>query len=79
MVAVEYRPENRVPDLRLKNGLGDGDAAEDELSGCRNNNIVLSCLIYNRVFKLRTFCYILEDTVTINQVHHKHMTCTHIW
>lgn len=30
---MEYRPENRVPDLRLKNGLGDGDAAADELSG----------------------------------------------
>ena len=40
VVAVEYRPENRAPDLRLKNGLGDGDAAADELSGCGKKNIV---------------------------------------
>ena len=33
VVAVEYRPENRAPDFRLKNGLGDVAAAADELSG----------------------------------------------
>ena len=39
VVAVEYRPENRAPDLRLKNGLGDGAAAADELSGYSNRII----------------------------------------
>ena len=32
LVDVEYRPEKRAPDLRLKNGLGLGDDV-DELSG----------------------------------------------
>ena len=45
VVAVEYRPENRVPDLRLKNGLGDGAAAADELSGYNYRNTKLICII----------------------------------
>jgi len=35
VVDVEYRPEKRAPDLRLKNGLGAG-VAVDELSGYGN-------------------------------------------
>ena len=47
---MEYRPENRVPDLRLKNGLGDGDAAADELSGCGKKTLYYiiksQCILY---------------------------------
>lgn len=39
VVDVEYLPENLAPDLRLKNGLGDGAAAADELSGYSKRNV----------------------------------------
>ena len=55
VVAVEYRPENRAPDLRLKNGLGDGDAAADELSGYSSNTLYINtvCMIYSCTSKLK--------------------------
>ena len=51
MVDVEYRPENRAPDLRLKNGLGDGAAAADELSGYSNRiiSIIVDTVAFNQV------------------------------
>ena len=51
MVDVEYRPENRAPDLRLKNGLGDGAAAADELSGYSNRIIfiIIDTVAFNQV------------------------------